>query len=133
MNKATALVHGQAKALAPVDTGQLAGSIHMQVKETGVELQGRVYTNVEYAPYVEFGTGIKGNGTYPYKVEGLNLEYKDKGWFYYDEDKGETIFTTGQEAQPYMYPAMKQNEKRIKQMFRDGVKTKLKANSKGGR
>lgn len=132
MNKATQLVHGQAKALAPVDTGQLAGSIHMKVQDAGGELQGRVYTNAEHAAYVEFGTGIKGNGTYPYKVEGLSLTYKDKGWAYFDEDKGEWIYTKGQEAQPYMYPALKNHEKTIKKMLRDGVKTKLKENCKGG-
>lgn len=132
MNEATKLVHGQAKALAPVDKGQLAGSIHMQVKDTGKELQGRVYTNVEYAAYVEFGTGVKGDGTYPYKVEGLNLTYKDKGWAYYDEDKGEWIYTKGQEAQPYMYPALKSHEKTIKSIFKNGVHTKLKQNCKGG-
>ena len=132
MNKATALVHGQAKALAPVDTGQLAGSIHMQVKDTGAELQGRVYTNAEHAAYVEFGTGITGNGTYPYEVEGLNLTYRDKGWAYYDEDKGEWFYTKGQEAQPYMYPALKENEKTITKLFREGVRTKLKQNSRGG-
>lgn len=132
MNKATQLVHGQAKALAPVDKGQLAGSIHMQVKETSDAIEGRVYTNLEYAPYVEFGTGIKGNGTYPYQIEGLRLEYRDKGWAYFDEDKGEWIYTKGQEAQPYMYPALKENEKTIKRMFKDGVHAKLKQNCKGG-
>lgn len=131
MNEATKLVHGQAKALAPADTGQLRGSIHMQVKDTGKSIEGRVYTNVEYASYVEFGTGIKGNGTYPYQVEGLNLEYKNKGWAYYDEDKGEWIFTKGQKAQPYMYPALKQNEKTIKKILKQGVHTKLKENCKG--
>ena len=136
MNKATQLVHGQAKELAPVNKngggGKLAGSIRMQVKDTGKAIEGRVYTNVEYAPYVEFGTGIKGNGTYPYKVEGLNLEYRDKGWAYFDEDKGEWIYTKGQVAQPYMYPALKDNEKTIKRMFKNAVKTKLKENSIGG-
>lgn len=132
MNKATALVHGQAKALAPVDKGQLAGSIHMKVGKKNNSVEGRVYTNVEYAPYVEFGTGIKGDGTYPYKVDGLSLSYRDKGWAYFDEDKGEWIYTKGQEAQPYMYPALKENEKTIKKMFRDGVHIKLKQNSKGG-
>ena len=132
VNKATQLVHGQAKTLAPADTGQLRGSIHMQVKNKGNEIEGRVYTNVEYASYVEFGTGIKGNGTYPYHIEGLNLEYRDKGWAYYDEDKGEWIYTKGQKAQPYMYPALKQNEKTIKRLFKDGVRTKLKKNCKGG-
>ncbi len=132
INKATQLVHGQAKALAPTDTGQLAGSIHMQVKDTGKELQGRVYTNVEYATYVEFGTGITGNGTYPYKIKGLNLTYRNTPWCYYDEDEGEWIFTKGQEAQPYMYPALKENEKTIKKILRDNVRTKLKSNCKGG-
>ncbi len=132
VNKATKLVHGQAKDLAPVDKGGLAGSIHMQVTDTGKSLEGRVYTNLEYAPYVEFGTGVTGNGTYPYQIEGLNLEYKDKGWAYYDEDKGEWIYTKGQEAQPYMYPALKENEKTIKRILKDGVKTKLKENCKGG-
>ena len=132
VNKATQLVHGQAKALAPVDKGQLAGSIHMQVKDTGKAIEGRVYTNVEYAAYVEFGTGITGNGTYPYQIEGLSLEYKDKGWAYFDEDKGEWIYTKGQEAQPYMYPALKENEKTIKQLLKQGVKTKLKENCNGG-
>ena len=105
----------------------------MQVKDTGKELQGRVYTNCEYAAYVEFGTGVTGNGTYPYEVEGFTPKYKDKGWAYFDEDKNEWIYTKGQVAQPYMYPALKENEKAIKKYFRDGVIAKLKENSKGGR
>lgn len=133
VNKATQLVHGQAKSLVPPNgTGFLRESIHMQVKSTGKELQGRVYTNTEYAPYVEFGTGIKGNGTYPYEVEGLSLEYKDKGWAYYDKDKGEWIYTKGQKAQPYMYPALNMHKKNIKTILKQGVKTKLKENCKGG-
>ena len=136
MNRATQLVHGQAKDLAPTNKngggGLLRDSIHMQVKDTGKELQGRVYTNCEYGAYVEFGTGVTGNGTYPYQVEGLKLEYKNKGWAYYDEDKDEWIYTKGQKAQPYMYPALKQNEKAIKKILKEGVHTKLKENSKGG-
>lgn len=151
INEATKLVHGQAKDLAPVGiSGDLAGSIHMQVKSTGTELQGRVYTNKEYAMYVEFGTGIKGDGTYPYKIKGLNLEYKDEPWFIpvskmdaetaeryhfqkvFGKDGAEYYICYGQKAQPYLYPAMKENEKTIKKMFRDGVKTKLKENCKGG-
>lgn len=136
VKEATKLVHGQAKDLAPVNKegggGNLAGSIHMQVKDTGKELQGRVYTNCEYGAYVEFGTGVTGNGTYPYKIEGLNLKYTNKGWAYYDEDKDEWIYTKGQEAQPYMYPALNMHKKTIEQILKKGVKTKLKENSKGG-
>lgn len=132
VNDATKLVYGQAKELAPVDSGYLAGSIHMQVKDTGKELQGRVYTNLEYAAYVEFGTGITGNGTYPYKVKGLSLEYRDKGWAYFDEDKGEWIYTKGQAAQPYMYPALANHKKTIEKMLKDAVSKALKENCNGG-
>ena len=133
MNKAVTLVHGQAKDLAPVDTGELATSIHMEVKQTPTGLQGRVYTNKEYAAYVEFGTGVKGNGTYPYKVKGLNLTYKDKGWSYIDEKTGDRIYTRGQVAQPYMYPSLKNNEKTIKKLLKEGTKSKLATICKGGK
>lgn len=132
LNRATALVHGQAKALAPVDTGDLAGSIRMDVKKTDKQIQGRVYTNKEYAPYVEFGTGVKGNGTYPYKVKGLNLTYKDKGWAYWDEKEDKYIYTKGQVAQPYMYPALKRSTKQIKAIMSTGVKEELNKICKGG-
>ena len=60
MEKATLMVHAQAKLLAPADTGNLRESIHQEVKTTSNSVEGRVFTNVQYAPYVEFGTGIKG-------------------------------------------------------------------------
>ena len=46
---------GYAKDLTPVDTGNLRNSISHQVDEA----ESAVYigTNVEYAPYVELGTG----------------------------------------------------------------------------
>lgn len=119
MTEAVTLVHGQAKALSPVDTGNLAGSIRMEVKKKDKELEGRVYTNVQYAPYVEFGTGIKGNGSYPYDIKGLKLTYHES-W-------------GGMPAQPYMYPALKENEKYIKDLFKDAVKSNLAKNCKGGR
>ena len=132
VNKATEMVHGQAKDLAPVDTGELAGSIRMETKKIQNGYQGRVYTNLEYSAYVEFGTGVKGNGTYPYEVEGLTLTYKDKGWAFINPKTDEWVYTKGQEAQPYMYPALKLNEKRIRKMLKDGVKDNLAKNCKGG-
>lgn len=130
--QATTLVHGQAKNLAPVDTGNLAGSIRMEVKMADKNIQGRVFTNLEYAPFVEFGTGSNGSGTYPYKVKDLSLTYRDTPWVY-SPDGGETFYyTNGQPAQPYMYPALKENEKYIKELLKSGVKEKLKESCKGG-
>lgn len=53
-------IQKNAKYLAPVDTGHLRNSIKTksEIIQEGVEAQ--VYTNVEYAPYVEFGTGQRG-------------------------------------------------------------------------
>lgn len=131
MGKATLLVHAQAKALAPVgETGNLAGSIHLKVIENGSQISGKVFTNLNYAPYVEFGTGSKGNGTYPNKD--LNLTYRSTPWVY-TPDGGDNFYrTNGQVAQPFMYPAIKRNEKKIEKMFKEALHTDIKNNSKGG-
>lgn len=126
MNKCVVLVQGQAKLLCPADTGALRGSIKTEVKSEGKKCIGRVYTNMNYAPYVEFGTGSKGNGSYPYSVKGLNLSYKDKPWVY-TPDGGETFYrTNGQVAQPFLYPALKKNETKIKAILNDALNEEIK-------
>lgn len=52
----TAMVEAQAKSLTPVDTGRLRNSEHSTVTGNAQSAEGSVSTNVEYAPYVEFGT-----------------------------------------------------------------------------
>lgn len=120
MAKATAIVEASAKDLAPVDKGTLQGSIHPEVKGNKNTIIGRVYTSLGYAPYVEFGTGEQGDGSYPYEDE-INgtLSYKED-WH-------------GMVAQPYMYPALKQNENIVKDTLNDAVKKELKKHSKGGK
>lgn len=63
MHKAVALVEGAAKDLAPVDTGRLRSSIRGKVEERPEGVIGRVGTNVNYAPFVEYGTGLIGRQT----------------------------------------------------------------------
>lgn len=124
---ATALVHRTARNLAVFKhgTGLLRESIHMSV-EDGAVVRGRVFTNSQYAVYVEFGTGQKGNGTYPYDIDGLSLTYTDHSWVY-TPDGGETFRrTNGHEAQPFMYPALKSNERRIREMFTADIHDALK-------
>ena len=128
MDKAVLMVHAQAKLLAPVDTGALAGSIHPKVITEGNKIIGKVYTNLNYAPFVEFGTGIKGNGTYPNKK--VKLTYRSTPWVYTPNGGEDFYRTEGQVAQPYMYPAIKQNEKKIKSMFKEALHTDLKNNCK---
>lgn len=48
------VAEGDAAHLCPVDTGRLRASITRSTENGG--LTGKIGTNVEYAPYIEFGT-----------------------------------------------------------------------------
>lgn len=69
-----------------VDTGNLRNSVtHMVGRESvqGTDMpMGYVGTNVEYASYVEYGTGPKANGT---TADGQQIHGRqDVPWFYKD-------------------------------------------------
>jgi HK97 gp10 family phage protein len=101
------LVERSAKQKAPKGTtGELARSITHEVKE----LEGIVFTPVEYAPYVEYGTGI-------FAEEGGR---QDVPWKYKD-DKGEWHTTYGMQPSPYMRPALFENRERILELLREGL------------
>lgn len=103
MADACALIQGSARQKAPSDTGNLRRSIDFEVSEDGRE--GVVFSNAEYAPYVEIGTGVhssKGNGRRtPWRYEGTH------GW----------VTTTGNEPQPFLEPAALENESKITKSF----------------
>lgn len=111
VGEATKKVQGDAKDLAPVDLGQLRNSIQGTVQEKDGEVIGIVSTNLEYAAYVEFGTGQRGKGS--------DIESKSEMDISYRED------WAGMAAQPYMYPAMKQNEEYIKETIKAAVKMEI--------
>lgn len=52
----------EAKDRAPVDMGLLRASITYEVDRAELPLQAVVGTNVHYAPYMEFGTGLFAEG-----------------------------------------------------------------------
>lgn len=100
----------------PVDTGRLRESIRTRTRiEDGV-LTGEVYAGVEYAVYVEMGTGPKGEASHG----GVNPEwlkevtYSPKGWAYTSKD-GELRYNQGVPARPFLYPAYKANEAGVKE------------------
>ena len=53
--RSTEMILLNAKKQAPVDTGRLRASGHSEYTKTG--LSSKVYFDVKYAPYNEFGTG----------------------------------------------------------------------------
>jgi HK97 gp10 family phage protein len=112
MYKSTALVEGDAKDLCAVDKGQTRNSIHSEVKVTFNEVKGSTGTNVEQAPYLEFGTGQRGaESPSPPKYDG-QLGYRED-W-------------AGMPAQPFLYPAIQQNIDNIKEIMADELKKEIR-------
>lgn len=104
MAEACATLQGAARQKAPSDTGNLRRSIDFEVSDDGRE--GCVFSNAEYAPYVEIGTGIyssKGSGRKtPWRYEGSH------GW----------VTTSGNHPQPFMEPALQENKSEIINSFK---------------
>lgn len=100
------VAEGYAKALAPVDQGTLRNSITHKV----VDEECYVGTNIEYAPYVEFGTGV-------YYAGG-----RQTPWVYQDAD-GQWHMTNGQRAQPYLKPAVANHTGEYRQIIENELKS----------
>ena len=110
MGKACGLVERSAKQKAPKDNGELRRSITSKVEQDGNDVKGIVFTPLEYAPYVEFGTGL-------FAEEGGRTNVP---WCYQD-DKGEWHSTSGMHPQPYMRPALNENREQIKRILKEGI------------
>lgn len=91
LTKCGLAAEGFAKKLCPTDTGNLKNSITHTVDMS--EPAAIIGTNVEYAAYVELGTGIHYPGG------------RQTPWTYQDS-KGQWHLTHGQRAQPYLKPAV---------------------------
>lgn len=110
MGKACALVERSAIQKAPKDTGALRRSITSKVETENGNIQGIVYTPLEYAPYIEYGTGL-------FAESGGRL---DVPWNYKD-DKGEWHSTSGQKPQAFLRPALDENRENIKRILKEGI------------
>ena len=120
VGKAAQRVRAEAVLLCPVDKGELRQSIKTSVEASGYEVTGTTYTNKEYASYVEFGTGPMGQENHSGISTEITPTYSAQGWSYKD-DNGEWIYTNGQAAQPFMYPALKNNESRVKKIIKEEI------------
>ncbi len=106
LGKACALVEASAKKKAPKGEGDLRRSITSKVQDG----QGIVFTPLEYAPYVEYGTGLFAE----------NGGRKDVPWYYKDEE-GKWWKTSGQHPSPYMRPALSENRDKIIKLLKEGI------------
>ena len=106
LEKACDLVIASAIEKAPKETGDLRRSIQKKIEDG----EGIVYTNLEYAPYVEYGTGL-------FAEEGGRT---DVPWSYKD-DEGVWHSTKGQKPQPFLRPALSENRKKILEILKEGL------------
>jgi HK97 gp10 family phage protein len=102
VEKCCIMVESDAKQLCPVDTGRLKGSITHRLKKDKNEIVGEIGTNVEYAAAVEFGSSEEWKGTFV----GKGGKYKKRKL--YSKTFNRKI------ARPFLYPALKMNELKIK-------------------
>ena len=127
---ATARVRDEARMRVPVDTGELQNSIDYDIEETDKGYVGKVFSNKKHAIYVELGTGPKGEANHIGISPQIKPIYSPSGWVYYDEDKQKFIFTKGQPARPFMYPALHDNRNKISKFIQFRVKKKIEEASK---
>lgn len=106
LEKGCAIVERAAKQKAPKGNGELRRSITSEVKD----LEGYVYTPLEYAPYVEYGTGL-------FAESGGR---KDVPWNYKD-DEGNWHSTSGMHPRPYMRPALNENREEILRVIKESI------------
>lgn len=112
MQSACAVVEAAAIKNAPKRSGDLRRSIESNVEGNGNEIKGTISTPLEYAPYVEYGTGLY--------AEGGNGR-KEVPWAYKDEKTGELIWTAGQHPHPFMRPALNDNRNAIIATIKEGI------------
>lgn len=127
---ATIRVRDEAKMRVPVDTGELQNGIDYNVDISAKGFTGKVFTNKEHGLYVELGTGPKGEASHIGISPEIKPIYSPSGWVYYDTDKQKFIFTNGQPARPFMYPALHDNREKISKFIQEKVQRKIEEASK---
>lgn len=115
-----------AVAVVPEDTGELAASIRLERRG---ERDFLVVADCGYAAFVEFGTGVVGQGTYqgdlpagwgyderrtPQAHDPIDPTY----WYYYDRD-GELRRTRGQRASGFMLAASEEMRGKVSGIARE--------------
>ena len=144
VKKACLDVEGTAKPKAPMsnksgDSQHLRNTITSEVTIKSGEIIGKVYTPLEYAPYVEYGTGIhaekggrsgwwvyvadssyngtKGNKRNYTKEEALEV------MAYLREQGLEAYATNGRDPKPFLRPALYENREKILKRLREAIST----------
>lgn len=107
IENACMIVEAKSKENCPVDWGTLRTSITHKTVREGKSIDGYVFTNEEYAPHVEFGTGIYAD----------NGQGRQTSWKFKDKD-GIWHRTVGQEPKKFISNALKTEQDKVVREFR---------------
>ena len=110
LGRGAARMQAAVKMLTPVDTGNLRNKIFLNHKK---EREWSVETNVEYAPYVEFGTGRLGDPTVPHTSK--------ESWVYYSEKLKRFVTTHGQKPVGMFRKGFKNSHEAVYKIVRKEV------------
>ena len=139
MHQVGTAVRDIAKGLTPTGTtGLLRNSIGYSLVGDDSGVTAYVGTNSDYAMYVEYGTGPKGAANHAGVSPEYSVAYRQDPWwvhesqldptsieryhwFYIDTKDGKFYRISGQPAQPFLYPALKNNEEQVKRIIYDGL------------
>ena len=135
-NAAKKVVQADARRLVPIRDGELRTSIKTRAKMEGDKAVGEVYTNLKYAPYVEFGTCPKGQASHSVISPEVWVAYRSSQRYVHEDQikvgpyhfakRGEFYKMYGQPAQPYLYPALKDNHDRVSRNISKYVSRKIR-------
>ena len=115
LESAALIVEASAKALAPVgDSGELRDKIDHNVVDTSNGPAAKIGSPLDYAMYVEYGTG-------EFAENGAG---RKGGWSYQTPD-GEWHHTNGMSPQPFLRPAFKRNKDKIREIVGKEFKSKF--------
>jgi len=147
VKEAGKLVHGQAVHYAPGNSGYLKQHIFNDFEEGHFSATAEIYTDVSYAGYVELGTGPKGAADHDGISPEVTPAYTMKPWWIHESmvdlwmaeqyhwpvintPEGKFYRCSGQPAYPFMYPALKNNQREVIEIMKKGINNIFKEECK---
>lgn len=128
-------VRDDARLRVPVDTSDLRKSIDHTTEIQSEEIISTIHTNSDHAAFVEFGTGPVGAANHAGTSPEVSVFYRQDKWrgkipnLMSDTDSG-VRYIAGQPAQPYLYPALKENDEQIEAKLKKDIARILEGKSR---
>lgn len=147
IQEAGQFVRSAAVLNAPAESGYLRQNIFDDFEVKDGSVVSEVYTNVEYGTYVELGTGPRGAANHtgispdvvptytmdPWWIHESQIDIGiagKYGWSFIETPQGKFYKCYGQPAKPFLYPALKDNEKEVVEIAKNGINAIMERNSK---